>query len=328
MQASTTKDNRMRPLILTLLLCCTPLVVLPVPCLAGEQPKEDDLRSLSFHIMGMMKPQSIHVWQRHDRVLMQVDYKGKTYRREADAALMQALDKLARKHGIAAWSEFKNAPLSDGIQMLDGDSFSLEAFWASGKHLAIYGSTSRPEGYHAFESELMNLWEEAVHRFPHEAPTEIHSNNINLFTFTEQLEKDENSWLLVCAYDCGSYVTVRICRGKKNANTQTCYKVSPAMLEKLNALVKQHKLLLWNDKTMLDGRNEDTERIPHARFHVKYYPASTAHDEGDYGAEDCEESFTVAFSPDKRRAYEALRKELLALIEDIEQGTAYSQGKE
>ena len=58
------------------------LLFLPSPCSAKNL---DSVRSFSYVVSGMMAPQSFHVWTTRDgKVMMQVNYKEKKYRREAN----------------------------------------------------------------------------------------------------------------------------------------------------------------------------------------------------------------------------------------------------
>ena len=55
------------------------LLFLPSPCSAKNL---DSVRSFSYVVSGMMAPQSFHVWTTRDgKVMMQVNYKEKKYRR-------------------------------------------------------------------------------------------------------------------------------------------------------------------------------------------------------------------------------------------------------
>lgn len=99
------------------------LLFLPSPCSAKNL---DSVRSFSYVVSGMMAPQSFHVWTTRDgKVMMQVNYKEKKYRREANGWVLEHLSILAAHHNIIAWTNHRDKPLPDGIYALDEGSYSL-----------------------------------------------------------------------------------------------------------------------------------------------------------------------------------------------------------
>lgn len=304
------------------------LLFLPSPCSAKNL---DSVRSFSYVVSGMMAPQSFYVWTTRDgKVMMQVNYKEKKYRREANGWVLEHLSILAAHHNIIAWTNHRDKPLPDGIYALDEGSYSLNVLWDSGQNLSISGR-ALPQGSQAFISDLMDLWEKTVQHYPYEPPKEVHSDKIRFFSFHEHLEQNENTWLVLCAQDLSSQVNVRICRGNIAGNKEY-YKTAPLFLQKLNGLIKRHKPNLWNDKAKAAQMDNDATAVPYATFYVEYYPEQDDAPDNEYyidnyGDATPMEVIDVMFNPTECQEYIHFKKELLALFENVMQSNKYRYGE-